>query len=66
MRETPATQVVDFENLGRFDPSVHERIADASPMRDAELRRQLDGMVQQFTTSDAAVDFRLRKLRAKP
>lgn len=63
-RETPATQGVDFDNLGRFDPAVHERIADAGAMRDAELRSELDRVVQPFTTSSDAVDFRTRKLRA--
>lgn len=63
-RQTPATQGVDFENLGRFDPSVHELIADRGAMRDAELRSELDRVVQPFTTSNDAVDFRPRKLRA--
>ncbi|MBR0700183.1 hypothetical protein JQ599_09750 [Bradyrhizobium diazoefficiens] len=63
-RQTPATQGVDFENLGRFDPSVHERIADAGAMRDAEIRSELERVVQPFTTSSDAVDFRPRRLRA--
>jgi len=63
-RQTPATQGVDFDNLGRFDPSVHERIADAGAMRDAELRSEFDRNQQPFTTSSDAVDFRPRKVRA--
>lgn len=63
-RGTPAVQGVDFGNLGRFDPSVHERIADAGAMRDAELRSQFNRTLQPFTTSDDAVDFRPRKVKA--
>lgn len=63
-RDTPATQGVDFVNLGRFDPSVHERIADAGAMRDAELRSDFDRNQQPFTTSNGAVDFRPRTAKA--
>ncbi|UPJ43941.1 hypothetical protein IVB40_07685 [Bradyrhizobium sp. 40] len=63
-RHTPATQGVDFDNLGRFDPSVHERLADAAAMRDAELRSQFDRDIQPFTTSSDGVDFRPRVVRA--
>src|SRR4051794_32711544 len=40
-RVTPAVQGTDFDNLEAYDASVHERIADASAMRDAENRRRL-------------------------
>ncbi|MDN3278773.1 hypothetical protein QWJ07_31240 [Frankia sp. RB7] len=63
-RQTPATQGTDFENLGRFDPAVHERLADAAAMRDAELRSQFDRNQQPFTTSDDAVDFRPLRVKA--
>jgi hypothetical protein len=63
-RETPAIQGTNFVNINRYDPSVHELIADAGAMRDAELRSQLDRSFQPFTTSTDAVDFRPRKLKA--
>lgn len=63
-RETPAVQGVDFENLATFDPSVHQQIADAGAMRDAELRSEMDRAVQPYFTSDAAVDFRPRIVKA--
>lgn len=40
-RRTPALQSVAFGNLGSFAPSVHESLADAAAMRDAELRQSL-------------------------
>jgi hypothetical protein len=63
-RETPATQGVDFANLNQYDPSVHQLIADSGAMRDAELRSELDRVVQPFTTSTDAVDFRPRNVKA--
>lgn len=63
-RETPAIQGTSFVDLNQYDPDVHELIADAGAMRDAELRSQLDRSFQPFTTSTDAVDFRPRKLKA--
>lgn len=63
-RETPATQGVNFANLNQYDPSVHEDIADAGAMRDAEIRSEFDRTMQPFTTSNNAVDFRPRKVKA--
>jgi hypothetical protein len=63
-RVTPATQGVDFVNLARFDPSVHERIADADAMRDAELRNRQNRTVTPFSASIGVVDFRPRTVRA--
>lgn len=63
-RETPAVQGTSFANLNQYDPSVHEKIADAGAMRDAEIRAELDRVVQPFTTSDGAVDFRPRTVKA--
>lgn len=63
-RKTPAIQGTDFSNLNQYDPNVHERIADAGAMRDAELRSIQSRTVQPFTTSIAAVDFRPRTVKA--
>lgn len=63
-RETPAVQGTDFTNLNQYDPEVHEKIADAGAMRDAELRSQMDREIQPFTTSIGAVDFRPRTVKA--
>lgn len=65
-RETPAVQGTSFANLNQYDPSVHEKIADAGAMRDAEIRSQIDREVQPFTTSNGAVDFRPRTVKAAP
>lgn len=63
-RETPAIQGTDFDNLGQYDPSVHEKIADAGAMRDAELRSEFERDVQPFATSETFVDFRPRQVKA--
>lgn len=63
-RVTPATQGVDFDNLARYDASVHERIADAAAMRAAELRNRQNRAVTPFAASDDVVDFRPRRVRA--
>ncbi|MFT4115416.1 hypothetical protein [Bradyrhizobium sp.] len=63
-RVTPATQGVDFDNLEAFDASVHERLADAAAMRDAELRNRQARTVTPFTGSNDVVDFRPRRVRA--
>lgn len=63
-RHTPAVQGVDFQNLAAYDPDVHETIADAGAMRDAELRNQQTRTVTPFAVSDAAVDFRPRRVKA--
>lgn len=65
-RETPAVQGVDFSNLSQYDPSVHEEIADAGAMRDAEIRSEQARSIQPFTTSNGAVDFRPRVVKAAP
>lgn len=63
-RHTPAIQGVDFNNLASYDPNVHEDIADAGAMRDAELRRYQARTVTPFTVSETAVDFRPRRVKA--
>ncbi|MFA6267775.1 MAG: hypothetical protein WC670_18915 [Pseudolabrys sp.] len=63
-RITPAIQGTDFTNLNRYDAALHGRLADAAAMRDAELRGKMLRDQQPFTTSDAAVDFRPRTVRA--
>ncbi|EKS26734.1 hypothetical protein [Afipia felis] len=63
-RITPPVQAVDFTNLGRFDPKVHERLADASAMRDAELRSKQARTPTPFAVSDLVVDFRPRRVKA--
>lgn len=42
-RNTPATQVIDFANLGAFGPDVHTKLHSAAAMRDAEARRDIAG-----------------------
>lgn len=63
-RITPALQGVDFDNLTAYDASVHERIADAGAMRDAELRNRQARAVAPFSSSETTVDFRPRTVRA--
>lgn len=63
-RDTPAIQGVDFTNLNQYDPAVHERIADAGAMRDAEIRSKFSRGVQPFNASADTVDFRPRTVRA--
>lgn len=63
-RITPAVQSIDFENLARYNPSVHEQIADAGAMRDAELRSKQARTPTPFSVSDEVVDFRPRRVKA--
>lgn len=63
-RVTPATQGTDFQNLAAYDPEVHERIADAGALRDAELRGRQARTVTPFQASGVAVDFRPRRVKA--
>ncbi|WP_156464224.1 hypothetical protein [Afipia sp. Root123D2] len=63
-RITPAVQGTDFKNLNRFNPEVHQQIADAGAMRDAELRNRQNRTVTPFAVSETAVDFRSRRLKA--
>lgn len=63
-RVTPATQGTNFQNLAAYDASVHERIADASAMRAAELRNRQARTATPFVGSDTVVDFRPRNIRA--
>lgn len=63
-RITPATQVVNFMDLARYSAEVHEKIADAGAMRDAELRSRQDRTATPFAVSDDVVDFRPRRLKA--
>ncbi len=63
-RVTPATQGTDFENLERYDASVHERLADADAMRAAELRNRQNRAITPFQASTDVVDFRPRRARA--
>lgn len=63
-RITPALQGTDFTNLNQYDPSVHQRIADAGAMRDAELRSRQSRAVTPYSASSTAVDFRPRKAKA--
>jgi cytoskeletal protein RodZ len=63
-RKTPAIQGTDFDNLGQFDPAVHERIADAGAMRDAELRSLFARNQQPFNATSATADFRPRTVKA--
>jgi hypothetical protein len=63
-RITPALQGTDFTNLNQYDPSVHQRIADAGAMRDAELRSRQSRAVTPYSASSTAVDFRPRKVKA--
>lgn len=57
-RVTPAVQGVDFENLHQYSASVHQGIADAGAMRDAELRNRQARTVTPFFVSGSAADFR--------
>lgn len=63
-RITPAVQGVNFTNLSQYDPSVHQEIADAGAMRDAELKGVQARSVTPFNVSDSIVDFRPRNVRA--
>lgn len=63
-RDTPAVQGVDFVNLNAYDPQVHENIADAGALRDAELRDRQRRTITPFQVSDSAVDFRPRRAKA--
>jgi hypothetical protein len=63
-RVTPAVQGTDFDNLAAYDASVHERIADAGAMRDAELRGRQARAVTPFAGTSNVVDFRPRNVRA--
>lgn len=63
-RVTPATQGVDFDNLAAYDASVHERLADAAALRDAELRGRQARTVTPFVASEGVVDFRPRRVKA--
>lgn len=63
-RITPAVQGVDFENLQTFSAGVHERLADAAAMRDAELRGRQNRTVTPFTVGDEVIDFRPRRVKA--
>ena len=50
-RVTPATQATSFAGLTDFQPTVHEKLHDASAFRDAELRRD-NG--KAFTAANSA------------
>lgn len=63
-RDTPALQGVDFINLAAYDPQVHENLADAAALRDAELRDRQRRTVTPFQVSDDTVDFRPRRAKA--
>lgn len=63
-RITPPVQGVDFVNLARYNPQVHEDIADAGAMRDAELRAKQARTPTPFEVSDQTVDFRSRRVKA--
>lgn len=63
-RDTPAIQGVDFINLAAYDPRVHEDIADAAALRDAEIRDRQRRTVTPFQVSDQTVDFRPRRVKA--
>lgn len=63
-RVTPAVQGTDFTNLNQYDPSVHQRIADAGAMRDAELRSRQTRAIIPYSASSTAVDFRSRQVKA--
>lgn len=63
-RSTPAVQGVNFKNLNRYDPGVHERIADAGAMRDAELLDRQIRTVTPFVVGPDVVDFGARRVRA--
>lgn len=41
LRDTPAIQDVEFENLRKFDNATHTHLHDRAAMRDAELRMRL-------------------------
>jgi hypothetical protein len=63
-RVTPAVQGTNFQNLAAYDASVHERIADAGAMRDAELKNRQVRTTTPFVGSSTVVDFRPKNVRA--
>lgn len=63
-RITPAVQGVNFSNLARYDASVHEVVADAGAMRDAELRNRQARAITPFFANEEIADFRPRRVKA--
>ncbi|MGT2435256.1 hypothetical protein ACU4GH_04505 [Bradyrhizobium betae] len=62
-RVTPAIQGVDFDNLARFDPSMHERVWTRTRCA-AELRKRQIRTVTAFSASGLVIDFRPRSMWA--
>lgn len=56
LRDTPATQSTDFQNLGGYSAAVHTQLHDAHARLAAELKGRLDEAVVDLTNIDASVD----------
>lgn len=63
-RHTPATVSVTFADLEDFPAAVHQLIADAAAMRDAELRSDVARHVGPWTVVGDQLDFRPYRLAA--